>query len=321
MGLSIKNFILKVFSLARFQKKNEGLIKMDLVINKMDLILNKMDLGLKNVQKNIHKIDVGLHAVDLSKKKLESFYDLLLFTELSKKQQKINNPLCKAGFLGFSQSDEDGITLEIIKRMGLQNGFFVEFGVGTGVENNTIILLALGWNGAWFGGENIAFDISNSVKLKYEKVWITKDNILKLYNSLAMDADVISIDLDGNDIYLVEELLLNGVNPKLFIVEYNAKFPPPIEFRIDYDEDHRWNADDYFGASLSSFNTVFSKNGYRLVCCNASGANAFFVHNSYESEFKDISNDINEIFSEPFYFLRSKKMHPTSLKTLEKLTK
>ena len=36
--------------------------------------------------------------------------------------------------------------------------------------------------------------------------------------------DVISLDLDGNDYHLTEELLLNKVNPKLFIVEYNSKF-------------------------------------------------------------------------------------------------
>jgi hypothetical protein len=69
-----------------------------------------------------------------------------------------------------------------------------------------------------------------------------------------------------------------GILAKLFIVEYNAKFPPPIEFQIDYDPRHTWAHDDYYGASLSSFDRLFSRFGYRLVCCNAhTGANAFFV--------------------------------------------
>ena len=42
------------------------------------------------------------------------------------------------------------------------------------------------------------------------------------------DIDLISVDLDGNDLYFCEELLKNGFRPSVFIVEYNAKFPPPI---------------------------------------------------------------------------------------------
>ena len=34
------------------------------------------------------------------------------------------------GKKGFSQTDEDGITLEIIKRMGIKKGIFAEFGAG-----------------------------------------------------------------------------------------------------------------------------------------------------------------------------------------------
>jgi hypothetical protein len=34
----------------------------------------------------------------------------------------------------------------------------LEFGVGDGTENNTLVLLSIGWRGAWVGGENLAFD-------------------------------------------------------------------------------------------------------------------------------------------------------------------
>ena len=262
-----------------------------------------------------------LSGIGLITKRLNQIYDIALFREYSDRRRVHINPLNKSKFYGFSQHDEDGITLEIFKRIGLKKGFFVEFGPGNGLENNTIILLASGWNGAWFGGQAIAFDISQSTKLQFERVWITKENIIQLYESLNKEVDVVSLDLDGNDIYLIEQLLTNGVKPKLFIVEYNAKFPPPIEFRIDYDEHHNWTLDDYFGASLSSFNSVFTKFGYRLVCCDTSGSNAFFIHKSYEDKFADVPNDINEIYSEPFNFTRSKKMNPTSAKTIEKLIK
>lgn len=244
-------------------------------------------------------------------------YDLLLHKIFTEKRLNHPNPLNKFSvFNGFSQSDEDGISLEILRRIGLNSGFFVEFGVGNGLENNSLILLACNWKGAWFGGEELAFNSEISKKLDFKKVWISKDNILSLYNSIGKNADVISLDLDGNDIYLVEKLLSNKVLPKLFIVEYNAKFPPQVEFKIDYNPSHKWERDDYFGASLKSFNNLFTSYGYKLVCCSLSGANAFFVASECAHLFDDVPKDIEEVYCEPFYFLRTKKMHPTSIKTI-----
>jgi hypothetical protein len=40
----------------------------------------------------------------------------------------------------FSQNGEDGVTMEIIKRLGIQSGFYVEFGTQNGDECNTRIL-------------------------------------------------------------------------------------------------------------------------------------------------------------------------------------
>lgn len=255
-----------------------------------------------------------------NKSKNKYSYDLLLHKVFAEKRSTHPNPLNKFSVLnGFSQSDEDGISLEILRRIGLNSGFFVEFGVGDGTENNSLVLLACNWKGVWFGGEELAFNSEISNKLDFKKVWITEDNIVSLYKSLGENADVISLDLDGNDIYLVEKLLLNNIMPKLFIVEYNAKFPPQVEFKIDYNASHKWERDDYFGASLKSFNNLFTSYGYKLVCCSLSGANAFFVSSDYAHLFDDVPKDIEEIYCEPFYFLRTKKMHPTSIRTILKL--
>ena len=251
---------------------------------------------------------------------INNLYDLLLHKEFTERKNRHPNPINQNSALnGFSQHDEDSITLEILNRIGLEKGYFVEFGVGEGLENNTLMLLASNWQGAWFGGQELAFEISASKRLDFKKIWITKENILGLYFSLQKDADVISLDLDGNDFYLVEELLSNNVKPKLFIVEYNAKFPPQVDFKIDYNPSHSYQFDDHFGASLKSFNTLFSVFGYRLVCCNLTGANAFFVRTDYAENFSDIPLDLDKIYCEPFYFLRNRKMHPTSLKTLAKI--
>ena len=82
-------------------------------------------------------------------------------------------------------------------------------------------------------------------------------------------------DLPKNDLGVDLE---NNFKPSVFIVEYNAKFIPPSKFVMDYNESHRYSLDDYFGASLTSYNDLFNSHNYRLICCNSfTGCNAFFV--------------------------------------------
>lgn len=135
----------------------------------------------------------------------------------------------------FSQSDEDGITLEILSRIGSESksssNLFLEFGVGNGTENNSLVLLSSGYSGTWVGGQDLAINPSASSNLKFIQTWVTLDNIIEIYqNSLKLwstpQFDMVSMDLDGNDFYFVSSLLDCGCRPKLFICEYNALFPP-----------------------------------------------------------------------------------------------
>jgi hypothetical protein len=71
-------------------------------------------------------------------------HDLLLRSEWRAYVASAKNPLNKCGRKYFSQADEDGITLEILRRIDARSGTFAEIGVGNGLENNTLILLAAG---------------------------------------------------------------------------------------------------------------------------------------------------------------------------------
>lgn len=283
-------------------------------------LLNSMII---NVRSFFHEL-----ANRPTKKLLEELKNLVLFDSTKRLQADHPNPLNKFGKKCFSQTDEDGITLEILRRIGLVNGgVYAEFGVGDGTENNTLILAALGWKGFWVGGEKLKVDIGKAChkRFTYLRDWITLENILDLTKKGCAEIDsdeldVVSLDLDGNDIYFVEELLGNGFKPKIFIVEYNAKFPPPVEFEIAYDPKHIWKSDDYYGASLASFNNLFNKFGYRLVCCNShTGVNAFFVDSSSAEFFSDVPNDIDEIYVEPRHHRYTKYGHTPSLRTINRI--
>lgn len=257
---------------------------------------------------------------------VESQHDLLMRAEWSRSRDAMKNPFNRFGAKYFSQGDEDGLTLEIVRRLGIQDGTFAELGVGNGLENNTLILLASGWRGVWIGGENLAFDHKlNPKRLTFLKAWVSLENVASLVehgltNIDGRVLDVLSLDLDGNDYYLVKEILQSGILPKLLILEYNAKFPPPIKWKIGYDANHSWDVTDYQGASLTSFVELLAAFSYSLVCCSAAtGANAFFVRNEDLSHFTDIPGTIDDIFVECRYQLYRQWGHPPSPKTVERM--
>jgi len=238
------------------------------------------------------------------------------------KAQAHRNPLLRHGEKFYSQNDEDGILLEICRRTQLAGAAFMELGVGNGLENNTIILLMSGWRGAWAGGEDLAFAIPHTCRrLAFSKTWITAENAFGLYDAAArhfgIDAfDVLSIDLDGNDLHILQELLGHSVHPSILIVEYNGKFPPPIRFNIEYDPAHTFDEKDYYGASLQSFVDVLEPAGYDLVACNITGVNAFFVDRRFAAVFNDVPTSIDELFIPADYASVTSIGHPTSPRTV-----
>jgi len=100
------------------------------------------------------------------------------------------------------------------------------------------------------------------------------------------EPDFFSLDIDGNDRWVLEEALL-GVEPKVLCLEYNAKFPPTLAVSIAYNARHCWANDDYHGASLRAFCECLG--GYRLVSCDLSGVNAFFVRKDLAADFPDLA--------------------------------
>ena len=172
---------------------------------------------------NLARLLLNLKDEKIYNTQIQSFYE--------QRKNSHPNPFCKYGSKVFSQTDEDGITFEIVRRIKIENKFFIEFGVGKGTENNTLSLLAANWKGVWYGGQDLSVNLDNSKKLKFKKIWITKNNIVSLLeealkNNDIKKIDLISLDLDGNDYYLIKEILSNNYQPKIFIAEYNGKFIP-----------------------------------------------------------------------------------------------
>lgn len=193
--------------------------------------------------------------------------------------------LIRSGAKVYSQNDEDGILAEIFRRVGTTNQRFVEVGVEAGLENNTLALLFQGWTGVWVEGhppyvQQIRRGLPRTLEsgaLQVVERYVNRENVDGLLAG-ALDVaeiDLLSLDIDGNDLHVFEAI--QCVRPRVVVLEYNAKFPPPIEYCLSYDPDFLWEGDDCFGASLTTLEARMRPRGYRLVGCNLTGSNAFFV--------------------------------------------
>lgn len=204
---------------------------------------------------------------------------------------KYENPkrLNRHEFQSFSQNGEDGIIEEIFTRIGTTNKFFVEFGIGKdGMENNTIQLLLQNWSGAWMeGNPKTEQRVRNCYqrefaanKLRFKNAYITAENVEQLFTDLAVpkEFDFLSLDIDGNDYWVWKAL--KTYQPRVVCIEYNATFGAKTKWVMSYDPKFIWPGEtSYCGASLKSLELLGAEKGYKLVGCNFTGANAFFVRN------------------------------------------
>jgi hypothetical protein len=169
-----------------------------------------------------------------------------------------------------------------------------------------------GWNGLWIEGSeryvaeiNKRFtDVLTAGRLRVKAAFITRENISGLIGEYFNgEIDLLSIDIDGNDVHILESI--DVITPRVIIVEYNGKFPPPINVAQRYDPEYRWNGSDYSGSSLVAITKVADRKGYSLVGCNIIGSNAFFVRNDLLGDKFEAPFTANNHYQPTRFFLLS----------------
>lgn len=204
-------------------------------------------------------------------------------------------------FRVYSQFGDDGIIQWLIYKLGLsRGGSFIEFGVGDYFESNTHFLLINNrYNGFVMDGSKSNIDSvrSSPIYWRYQlnavQHFIDRNNIQsKLRDSGFEKAELLHLDLDGNDYWILERLDLSKLNPDILILEYNAAFGKDRSVTVPYDpsfdriEAHY--SGKYFGASLPALDGLAESKGYYFVGCNSAGNNAYFIANRHLSIIPEI---------------------------------
>ncbi len=140
----------------------------------------------------------------------------------------------------YSQAGEDGIILQLLKELEIKNGSFCEFGAYNGITLSNTYNLIKNYN---FSG--IAIELNKSPYEECAKNYHSFPNVrvfhgAVLYNdehnnlnawlkrgNLPYDFDILSIDIDGDDYYVWDNL--TEFYPKIVIIETNPYRDPVYE--------------------------------------------------------------------------------------------
>ena len=214
--------------------------------------------------------------------------------------ERYADPRCltRRGYRCFSQFDEDGLLDEVFRRIGTTSRTFVEFGVGDGLENNSLAFLLAGWRGLWIEADPVHQDRIRSGfaaalearQLTLVGEFVTAENIEDLLarGGVAEEPDLVSIDIDGNDYWVWKAM--RRFRPRVVVIEYNASLGRTAQVVRPYDPGARWDGSTGFGASLAALEGLGREKGYSLVGCSVAGVNALFVR----------SDLVGQHFLEPF---------------------
>ena len=182
----------------------------------------------------------------------------------------------------FSQNGEDGVLVEILNRIGVEHRYFVEFGIQEGVEGNCVLLAdVLGWGGLFLEADPEFFA---GVSRKYagtpvdvRQEMVTAERVEEIFAAAGVPVglDVLSIDIDGNDVYVWEALTTH--RPRVVVIEYNSGILGDGPLAQPHDPDRSWDGGSAWGSSLAALEAVGRRKGYSLVHTDLSGVNAFFV--------------------------------------------
>lgn len=212
-----------------------------------------------------------------------------------------------------SQNGEDGILDFLISKLEAPTRELVEIGAAEGTENNSTHHIKKGYSAILIEG-----DQRRAQSLRRFLATLDPLGTVRILNGFAnarniealarehfpQAPDFLSLDIDGIDAYVLDVLLAGGIRPSVLCLEYNC-YLSPRSISVIYDEAfnrYRYHPGFglYFGVSLEGLTTIARRYGYRFVCVDSSGTNAFFVLPERFSESTDDFTGLSFQFSGVF---------------------
>lgn len=175
----------------------------------------------------------------------------------------------------FSWIDEEIVLEKLLEDLSNENTIktiYVDIGAGNGsTMSNTARLAKNGWTGLDLEASSQSEEEFAKIYMDYPLVKFHLDKVtplnvnqlLQAYN-IPKDFGVLSLDIDGYD-YFVLQNLLQEYRPRIIITEINEKIPPPLEFTVLFDETYSWERNHFYGQSICKLKKLCDAYNYAIV--------------------------------------------------------
>lgn len=217
----------------------------------------------------------------------------------------------------YSQSGEDGIFQALFERIpaGKEGRWAVEFGAWDGKKfSNTCNLVSHhGWHGVYIEADPRKFEellttYRGNERAVCVKAFITFEGASSLdavlsNTSLPTDFDLLSIDIDGNDIHIWDSVV--RYCPKAVVIEFNPSIPHNIAFVQERNMNVRQ------GSSLRAIADLGKRKGYDLVCVTE--LNAIFVRSEFFAAFEIDDNSLDTLHKDTQYITQVFQLYDGTL--------
>lgn len=202
-----------------------------------------------------------------------------------------------------------GVILHIFENIGIEFQFALDIGAySVAASNITPVVIK-------YAIDSLLLDAENKHQDKYiSKEWVTKENvcsILQKYHT-PKNLDLISLDIDNMDYWVLKALLEGGYRSNLLIAEFNPVFCHDEGFTKQYIPDAAKKSgldtmgSSNYGASLKAITDLTGGFGYRLIHVMSTqtepGNNAIFLQSRFDPEdkFEDQSKVLQSLHPVPF---------------------
>jgi hypothetical protein len=202
----------------------------------------------------------------------------------------------------FSQNGEDGILSYICDQLSIGKPSIIEIGVGDFSECNSRYLaerrhanvLAVDKLDGLL--ENInKLSVSYETNIQGINTFVTCENInwiIENGRDFFGKIDILSIDIDGNDYWVLHEADLTGI--RVVVVEFNPLLgkerPVSVPKNDNFDRTSAHYSWTYYGANLFAFEFLLKQKGFVLIGTTRKGSNAFFVEEASLENFPLVVN-------------------------------
>jgi len=194
----------------------------------------------------------------------------------------------------WSQNEEDGIIVGLLEHAGVTDCRFVEIGSGRSGGNAALLAYECGWSGLMV---DIVPEAIESLRARFRHnpgvigvaTAVSPENINQVLSDHGFtgEVDLLSIDIDSYDYWVLEALTV--VSPRVLVVEYNAGLGGERAVTIPKHATLDDIPKTYRGASLAALEKLARRKGYRLVVCDPTGTNAFFLRDDVAPKVPGVS--------------------------------